>query len=254
MTTPNNPDPFSSPDPAAAQQPQQPPAPAPSEQPAYGTPAAYAQAGYAPIAIPSTTKGPSKVAGWAIGLTGAYTLLALLAAIMAPGMVDTLKETLANPEDASPFATTDPISFLTFPVSIASYVLLALWMWRLRQSQKDRGADPGGVPAVEWWGWFVPLGNLVLPFLGMRSVTRKSTPFGLLWGWWIPFVVGYSVSTFASIGATFGAIDWETGEYTNLESLDSIVGASWVSAIAILISWAFLVMIIRKATASEQRA
>ncbi len=247
MTTPQNPDPFTSPDPAAPTQ-------APAAPPAYAAPAAYAQAGYAPISVPSASKGPSTIAWWAIGLTGAYTVATLLAAVLAPSTVETLKETLANPQDASPFGTTDPVSLLGFPAFIAAYVLLALWMWRLRQAQRNRGEHPGGVPAVEWWGWFVPLGNLVLPILGMRAVTRKSTPAVLVWAWWLLFFAGYHISVFASIGATFSAIDWETGEYTNLDALDSIVGASWISAIAILLSWVFLVVIIRRATTAEQRA
>ncbi len=103
---------------------------------------------------------------------------------------------------------------LSFPVLIASFVLLALWMSRLRSAMTARGETLAGPPAVEWWGWFVPLANFVLPFLGMRASRARRAGLGVLRG-----LVGHvlpvlGLSSRASQCPTFTAIDFSTGELT----------------------------------------
>jgi len=250
MSTPDNtPDPFLNP---AGN------APVPPEAPQFPTPTApqgYAPMapppGYAPIAVPPTV--PRSIALWATILTGAYAALMLVSAVLAPATVESLKDSLANPDTASPFAGTSPTDFIIPPVSIASFVLLALWMSKIRGARKTRGEAIGGPPAVEWWGWFVPVANIVLPFLGMRAVTKGRASIGLLLGWWIAFVAFFGVQ-FATSMASLRAIDFQTGELARPEALDSIVGLTWAAAILLTVSWVFLATIIRITTRSETDA
>ena len=204
--------------------------------------------GYAPITVPPAV--PNSIALWATILTGAYAAVSVLGAVTAPAMVEQLKETLADPQNASPFAGQSIGSVLSIPVGIASFVLLALWMSKIRAARTAHGEKIGGPPAVEWWGWFVPLANVVLPFLGMRAITKARVGMGVLLGWWLAYIASTAISI-AAVVPQLTAIDLSTGKLTHPEALDPIVGLMWGSAIAMVISWVFLAMIIRTTTRRE---
>ena len=210
--------------------------------------APMAPPGYVPITVRAGT--PNKFALWATILTGAYAATSVLGAVTAPAMVEGLKQRLANPQGASPFAGQSPASALSIPLAIASFVLLALWMSKIRSARIARGDTIGGPPAVEWWGWFVPLANIVLPFLGMRAITKARAGMGILLGWWLAYVAAGAVSVAAAI-PEFTAIDFSTGKLTHPEALNPIVGLMWASAILMVVSWVFLAMIIRVNTRRE---
>ncbi len=238
MTTPQEPqDPFTNPG-----------MPLPPDAHAQQPPAAYPPPAHIVV---SQSSAPTTVALWATILTGAVTALGLVSAFLAPGRLDETKVILADPDNASPFAGQDPLGLLSGPLMIASFVLLALWMSRVRTAMSSRGEVAGGPPAVEWWGWFVPLGNFVLPFLGMRAITRRKANAGIVVGWWLTFCL-YWVLTWASVVPTFAAIDLSTGELSNPDALDVMVPLAWASALALAVSWVFLAITIRQTTSAEK--
>ena len=230
-----------------------PPPYAPPTAPAY--PQASGQSFPAP-AYP--TYGPAPVvprglATAAIVLTGSFTAFGLINAALTPTTVDRLKETLADPENASFDATSTALGFLSFAIGIAAFVFLALWMSRIRQNLTSLGQKPGGPPSVEWWGWFVPLANFVLPALGMRALTRRSVGIGVLLGWWLPFCASFIVQG-AATTRQFAAIDLATGELVNESALDAMVPLTATGAALVLVSWIFLVVIIRRTTSRHLTA
>jgi hypothetical protein len=87
----------------------------------------------------------------------------------------------------------------------------------------------------------------------MRAITKARAGMGLLLGWWLAYVASGIVSV--SAGAVeLGAIDFSTGKLTHPEALDSIVGIMWASALAMVVSWVFLAMIIRVTTRRQAEA
>lgn len=198
-------------------------------------PGGFASSGWAP-------EKPSGLALWTIILTGVYTLLAIVAALRVE---TTLEETKRSIEEQTQYF--DPMQSLSFPVMLASFVLLALWMGKVRSNWKARNIEPGGPPAVEWWGWFVPLANFVLPFLGMKAIARRTVSIGLLLGWWIPFCAMW-IFSFASAIPSFTAVDFTTGELTDPEALDAMVPLTYAGTAALVVSWIFLALIVRKVT------
>ncbi|NTV39935.1 MAG: hypothetical protein HGA51_08285, partial [Demequinaceae bacterium] len=118
---------------------------------------------------------------------------------------------------------------------------------------KARGEVVGGPPAVEWWGWFVPLANIILPFLGMRAITKGRASMALLAGWWSTYLLSSALSVVSS-AAIFGAIDWSTGKLSHPDALDSMTGFAWASGIVLVVSWVFLAMIIRVTTRRQAEA
>lgn len=261
-------DPFASP---ASPQTPQPATPPPAQTPPPGmvsqpglvgapgtppTPAPYAQTappiGAGPAGwIPDP---PRQLALWATILTGAFTAMTVLSAAVAPQTVEALKDTLEGALDGSATGATgfDAVGTLTQFVGLASFIVLALWMSKVRSNRKARGEDVTGPPAVEWWGWFIPLANYVLPFLGMRGITRGRVGAGVLLGWWLPFAAYWLMSVAAQI-PLFGAIDFATGEIADPDALDVIVPLTWAQAALLVVSWVFLFVTIRTATAKDDQ-
>jgi hypothetical protein len=243
-------DPFAAPPSAPAA------TPTPPARPAYDAtltpapgfdayPPAPGQPGYGLEPTP-----PSGLAKAAILLTGLYALMTIVSALLVKGTVENTKEILANPDDASPFGDVggSALNAVSGLVAIGAFVCLALWMTRIRRNLTAVGRPAGGPPSVEWWGWFVPFANFILPLLGMRALSRRSVGWGLLLGWWLPFCAVWLITPF-SASAAFRAIDISTGELTHPEILDSMVPLAWASAAAIVVSWLFLVLVILRTNA-----
>jgi len=206
-----------------------------------------------PLSAPSlgmptdwTPARPKGLATATVVLTGFYALLGLVVGLMSQSAVDSLRES-----DASGTATGSPATagtaVLSFVVGVASFVVLALWMSRIRKNLLARGVKAGGPPAVEWWGWFVPLGNFVLPFLGMKAIASHKVGVGVLLGWWIPFCLVWLLQG-ASTVISFTAFDLSTGDFRDSAALDAMVPLGYAGGVFIVISWGFLMTIIRRVT------
>ena len=207
----------------------------------------------APAGFPTAPGGAALrplggLAATAIAATGVYAALSLVSAALSAQTVQRLKDTLADPDNASIDITSSLLGLLSLVVSVGSFISLALWMSRLRSNRAALGQTPGGPPAVEWWGWFVPLANFVLPFLGMRAITRRLVGVGVLLGWWIPFCLVWLLQPVVA-SAQFRAIDFSTGKLEHPEVLDTMPPLSWAMAALTVLSWLFLAVTIRQATA-----
>lgn len=228
------------------------PSPVAATPPPYASPAP----GQAPPGNPAygpPPEAPNGLALAAIVATGAYLLLSLILAAMAPATLEKLKDQLADPENPTVDFTSTGLALLSYMVAIASYVFLAVWMMRIRQNLTATGNTPGGPPAVEWWGWFIPVANYVLPALGMRAISRRSAGVGVLLAWWVPFCAFWTL-TFAATVAQLSAVNFTTGKLTNPEALDATVPLTLAAAAALLLSWIFLVVLIRRTTSRHLSA
>ena len=96
----------------------------------------------------------------------------------------------------------------------------------------------------------MPLAWFVLPFLGMRAITKRIVGVGAAARLVDP-VLRHVDRPDAAGTTQFRAIDFATGELTDASVLDSMVPLTWASAIAVIISWVFLALIIRKTTAKH---
>lgn len=186
---------------------------------------------------------------WTVILTGATTAFSFLTALVSPLSVEAMRKQFENPSSGELVINPgDIVSMFSVPVIIGSYVVLALWWGKVRQVRAAVGYQVGGIPAVEWWGWLVPLANAVLPFLGMRSLTKHLVGMGALLGWWLPYIASGIASSIAGF-AILGSFDFTTGGLKDLSVLDSLIPGYWAAAILMAISWAFLVYIVRTTTA-----
>ena len=204
-----------------------------------------------PVGSFSPTLPANGFATAAMALTGVYTLLSIASALTVQSTVERTKEALENQTSTGALDTL--LSAVIGLVGIAAFIFLALWMARIRSNRTALGDTPGGPPSVEWWGWFIPVANFVLPLLGMRAISRKVVGWGLLLGWWLPFCLVWLIGPITA-SATFRAVDFGTGELTNPDALDSMIPLTYASTAALVVAWVFLVLIIRKTTAGHIEA
>jgi hypothetical protein len=190
---------------------------------------------------------PKALSTWFIVLSGALVALGVVGSLLSPITVRTLKESMSGETMSTTFTPDQALSFLSSPIQIGAFITLGLWWGRIRAIRKANGYNVGGLPAVEWWGWFVPFANYVLPALGMRSLTKNLVGVGPLLGWWLPYCA-YWIASFSTVFVIFGTIDWQTGAIADASGLGVIVTISWTASILLAISWAFLTYIVRKTT------
>lgn len=96
------------------------------------------------------------------------------------------------------------------------WILLALglgcifivWLWRLGATLRREGRSGTWAPGWAIGSWFIPVANLVLPFLYVNELWRLSAPGGprpgtdaRLWLWWLALCSGLLL-LFAGLGQT----------------------------------------------------
>lgn len=209
----------------------------PGQAPPPGT---FATAGWAP-------EPPRTLATTTIILTGVYALTQLLGAFTVQGAIEDTKAAIETGDTSlNPAGTL--LQFLSFALLLAAFVVLAMWMAKIRKNLVHKGITAGGPPHVEWWGWFVPLANFVLPLLGMRAIARRKVGMGPLLGWWLPWCLVWVVSVAAQVTSIL-AVDLQTGKLANTDALEASVPLTYVATAATIVSWIFLTVIVRRVTA-----
>lgn len=175
-----------------------------------------------PPGMPPPPPGPG--AGWATvvaarpqfqplqGLATALTWLLALAAVSAVSVLGsqllrldafnrvvdgdfTAINDLNDADDA--VGATRTIFFL---LTIVIFVLLVILLFRaVKNTEIWTATRPRWSAGWAIGGWFIPLANLVIPFLVFLEVWKRSAPGdrrlgspgpGLLWCWWLAYVVG----------------------------------------------------------------
>jgi membrane protease YdiL (CAAX protease family) len=87
-------------------------------------------------------------------------------------------------------------------LNIALLVLIIIFLYRaVKNTETWNREKEKWTPGWAIGGWFIPLANFVIPFLVVRETWQRSSPSyvagtserpstGLLWGWWLLFIVG----------------------------------------------------------------
>ncbi|MEO3816753.1 DUF4328 domain-containing protein [Plantactinospora sp. B24E8] len=157
---------------------------------------------YTPVGAPAVLPGVKIHSVWTFGLAAtaavALAMLADAAVLLSP--VIGLQLARRAERDLDPAALDQAavleavLAFGQTAIVLVAAVLVIIWCYRVRD---NLDAFAGSAPELRTgWaigGWFVPFANLVIPFRVMADVARVSlfragTP-GLVWGWWLSFVV-----------------------------------------------------------------
>ena len=141
-----------------------------------------------------------------------------------------------------------------FLVQIATAIVFLVWLYRANANVRALGADDMmGSPGLGIGWFFVPLANLVMPYMTVRDIWRASVrprdwqaeraPAAILL-WWICWLAG------GIIGVIVFRIEIEHGFKPTPEALWLSVGSDfiWIAA-SLLLAW-----IVRNVQAMQGRA
>ncbi|QAY70589.1 DUF4328 domain-containing protein [Xylanimonas protaetiae] len=222
----------------------------PAPMPAYGghaspyatpAPAPWGPQGWRPP-LPSAPLGLGTAV---IVLAGVWTGLQLLSLATSFEAADRLAAADAAGTIA-PFTTYDFVGFLTFPVQIAAYVVVCLWLQGSRTFSEVAAPmvrQPRG-PAWLWLGWIVPVVSFWFPYQVVRDVAgetgaRLRITLGWWWACWLAAMWLTNQSVIA--GSGLGSRDPST-----LPAFEALVTAALVGAFVL---W---VRIVRAVTAWQK--
>jgi hypothetical protein len=133
-------------------------------------------------------------------------------------------------------------------LAVATFVLIIIWLFRAVKNTQLWNADRGTwAPGWAIGGWFIPLANLVIPFLVFSSTWRRSdgspaqrAPLPLIvWAWWILFVVGEIMIQ----------IDFDIDSKSSLDARDTL---RIVGFVVIAAAGAFLIACVRRMNRMQQ--
>jgi hypothetical protein len=133
-------------------------------------------------------------------------------------------------------------------LAVATFVLVIIWLFRAVKNTELWNVDRGRwAPGWAIGGWFIPLANIVIPFLVFSSTWRRSdgrpgarAPLPLIvWAWWILFV----------IGEVMIQIEFDVNTKSSLDARDTlrIVGFAVIAA-----SGGFLIACVRRMNHMQQ--
>jgi hypothetical protein len=169
-------------------------------------PGAYPVDPYAPGTQPArldtlrfrSLQAPAIALTW---LLGASILAAVVAAILTFSHLSKVEDAFDNPTISNVQSANDAadavngVGGVVELLSIAIFVLLVVLLFRASKNtelwnHESRTWRPGWAIA----GWFIPIANFVIPFLVTRDVWRRTPPedtgTGILWVWWLLFLIG----------------------------------------------------------------
>lgn len=230
------------------------PAAQPGRIPGVGAPASAAGTvgGDTPAGTPPRVIGrdgypvapPDSLAKALLASTAAYGLITVAAAAFAARDAQVIREIFESGEFA--FTAGMILQVLSLFVMLMSFIAYGLWMGRMRHGRTALGHDVG-LPAVEWWGWFVPIASVFLVPSGARRIMGRSVSLAVVLGWWITWCVAQTIGGIAGVLPNL-ALDLETGTLARPEYLDLYAPLMWVSTAFTVVSWVFMATMIRRAT------
>ncbi len=151
------------------------------------------------------------------------------------------------------YRSTGALQTLTF---LATVVVFLVWLHRVRRNAEV--FDPSAHTLRPGWaigGWFVPIGNLWLPYRVVSGVWSASAPLdglghrsfvprGLLNAWWAALVADQLVSR----GAGRLYADAETGDEI-IRGLDLVAATDALDLVAAVLA----ILVVRRVTAMQSR-
>jgi hypothetical protein len=198
---------------------------------------------------------PTGLANATVGLTGGVALLTLLAAWASLSVYDNFDRYVAqNATYDAPYIASQALQSLSSMVMIGSYVTLALWMTKIHKRLTDSGETMPLASIWAWFVWLIPLANYVMPYIYFRGLNRRARA-RTVGAWWSAYLAS-GVAQMVGVAQVFAASDFsELFEDPNdpLAGIDmSPLGAAGiVSAILLVVSWAFLASTLRTITARD---
>jgi hypothetical protein len=204
------------------------PAPTIFAPPSPGTAAAAV-----PGAQPSAMQRYRSISGLATALTWLLGAAIVSAAALAIACVNRLSKVNAFEDNGTVSALNDlddaddvvsAMASILGAISLAIFVVFIVYLYRASKNTELWDTTPRTwTPGWTIAGWFIPIANFVIPALVVSDIWRRTPEpspnpeygrrdsTGIVWLWWVPFVIGYIGSRLDIDPDTFSAArsqDW----------------------------------------------
>jgi hypothetical protein len=225
------------------------------------------------LAEPITTQEHSR-ARWAMVALAANAVLAAISVLLdvaelglltnaqASGTASTIDEALEDPLLSLVWLFEVGVAILQLVALLASIVFFLMWIYRAHKNLLALGARKQDLRFSPGWAvgvFFIPLVNLVLPFLAVREIWKasaaslesrevgswKKTPTPLLLTmWWATSIIGSILGRIAS-------------RLPDVETLGGAINSAWVSLmtdLATTIAAVLAIFVVRGIDALQSRS
>jgi hypothetical protein len=238
----------------------------PSPPPAAPPPGYYAEGTtpQPPGAAPAPAYGPPaqwrSLRGITTALTWLFVAHIVLTALLIIGVSNHLRVLTDKEAGGLVFDTKSVNDANAFPaamiilsgfVALAIFVLLVIWLYRAAKNNEALGRqNPRLGPGWAIAGWFIPLANLVIPFIIMDDVWRgadpsiargdpnwrRSSTLGAIWAWLVTAVIFTIPSVIASSSGDIRADEPEKVRRDDILRIIGAFGAILAAVFAIIVT------------------
>lgn len=121
-------------------------------------------------------------------------------------------------------------------LTVAAAIVLAVWSYRTVRNAQRLGMS-SLQPKLAAWGWFIPFGNLSIPFSRLRRTVESLGGSGSrISQWQVAWIVFFTLSWYASVSFNYSNFDGRDAVRTALsdEAVFSIFVAITMAAAAVL--------------------
>ncbi len=132
-------------------------------------------------------------------------------------------------------------------VGLVAMIVFLVWIYRVLKAIRQTGRDAMS-PGLAVGGWFIPLANVVLPWLSVRSALRGVDNKAPLAGiWWLVWLVNMSLGSAHQLVRQLSLMP-ELYDVLPMEIIDSMtqsVGSTfWVYFFTDTAAWGLLALIV----------
>lgn len=132
-------------------------------------------------------------------------------------------------------------------LSLVTMIVFFVWIYRTLKALRQAGRETMS-PGLAVGGWFIPLANVVLPWLSVRSALRAVRNTAPLAGiWWLVWLVNMSLGTTHQLARQLALVPelYDVIPMDLLDTLfDSLESTFWPWVIADTAAWGLLALIV----------
>jgi hypothetical protein len=141
-------------------------------------------------------------------------------------------------------------------LALVGVVLYFVWFARVYRWLRAARGGTSYSTGLAIGGWFIPIGNLVLPFLGLNDAWKRahgsSTPLVLLW--WVTYLIATVTTVAQSVIFAQGSVALPTGQEDLYHAMfEALHWGNLASQIVAYGLWAHIVREITARVTSGQR-
>jgi Domain of unknown function (DUF4328)/Protein of unknown function (DUF2510) len=166
---------------------------------------------------------------------------------------DVFSVSLDELEDADAAAASTAVLFIL--LFVATGIVWIVWQYRHAKNARLLGQSDGLGPGWAIGGWFIPLGNLVLPQLQLHQAAKATDGNGRGSGhappvvivWWVLFVIAALVGSVTRNDSDADVID----DVSDIEQFQSNDQAAAVGMLVVIVAGVAAILMVRRLTARQ---